>query len=125
MPPIKSVDLSDGIRIEGSGIPSVWIKQADFPKISPGEAEKEREMEGILTRDVQSNYEVKTPLSAFPSDDPVKLGQLLPTERIEKITGKDYLITRVMYVAVHVFSTSPLKYTVRCSDLPIGGEWWV
>ena len=125
MPPIKSVDLSDGIRIEGSGIPDVWIKKADFPKISPGEAEKEREMEGILTRDVQSNYEVKTPLSDFPSDDPVKLGQLLPTERIEKITGKDYLITTVMYVACHVFSTSPLKYTIRCSDLPIGGEWWV
>ena len=125
MPPIKSIDFSDGIRIVGSGIPDVWIKKADFPKISPGEAEKEREMEGILTRDVQSNYEVKTPLSDFPNDDPVKLGQLLPNERIEKVTGKDYLITTVMYVAVHVFSTSPLKYTVRCSDLPIGGEWWV
>jgi len=127
MPPIKSVDFSDGIRIVGSGIPPVWIKKADFPKISPGEAEKEREMEGILTRDVQSNYEVKTPLSDFPSDDPVKQDppQLLPNERIEKVTGKDYLITTVMYVAVHVFSTSPLKYTVRCSDESIGGEWWV
>jgi len=127
MPPIKSVDLSDGIRIEGSGIPDVWIMKADFPKISPGEAEKEREMEGILFRDLQANYEIKTLLSDFPSDDPVKQDppQLLPNERIEKVTGKDYLITTVMYVAAHVFSTSPLKYTVRCSDEPIGGEWWV
>ena len=124
MPSIKQIDFSDGIRIVGSGIPDVWIKEKDFPKISPGEAEKEREMEGILSRDIQANYEVKTLLSDIPNDDPVRLGQLLPCERIEKITGKDYLITTIMYVAVHVFSTSPLKYTVRCSDEPITGEWW-
>ena len=125
MPPIKSVDFSDGIRIEGSGIPDVWVKEKDFPKIPPGEAEKEREMEGILSRDLQANYEVKTLLSDFPSDDPVRLGQLVPNERIEQIKGKNYLITTIMYVAVHVFSTSPLKYTVQCSDSPIGGEWWL
>jgi len=123
MPPIKSIDFSDGIRIVGSDfLPTVWIKEKDFPKIPPGEAEKEREMEGILSRDIQANYEVKTLLSEFPSDDPVRLGQLLPNERIEKISGKSYLITTVMYVKVHVFSTSPLKYTVRCSDLPITEE---
>ena len=125
MPLIKSVDLSDGIKIVGSGIPDVWVKEKDFPKISPGEAEKEREMEGILTKDLRANYEVKTLLSEFPNDDPVKLGQLLPNERIEKIAGKDYLITTIMYVAVHVYSTSPLKYTIQCSDFPIGGEWWL
>ena len=125
MPPIREVNLSDGIRIEGSGVPSVWIKQADFPKIPPGEAEKEREMEGILSRDLQANYEVKTLLSEFPDDDPVRLGQLLPIERIEKIKGKDYLITTQMYVAVHIYSTNPLKYTVKCSNEPIGGEWWL
>ena len=124
MPSIKQIDFSDGIRIEGSGIPDVWIKEEAFPKISPGEAEKEREMEGILSRDIQANYEVKTLLSDIPNDDPVRLGQLLPCERIEKIAGKNYLITTIMYVQVHVFSTSPLKYTVRCSDLPITGEWW-
>ena len=124
MPLIKSVDFSDGIRIIGSGIPYAWIKKADFPKIAPGEAEKEREMEGILSRDIQANYEVKTLLSDIPNDDPVRLGQLLPCERIEKIAGKNYLITTIMYVQVHVFSTSPLKYTVRCSDYPITGEWW-
>ena len=124
MPSIKQIDFSDGIRIVGSGIPDVWIKEKDFPKISPGEAEKEREMEGILSRDIQANYEVKTLLSDIPNDDPVRLGQLLPCERIEKIAGKNYLITTIMYVQVHVFSTSPLKYTVRCSDEPITGEWW-
>jgi len=126
MPSIKAVDLNDGIRIVGSGIPDVWVKEKDFPNIPPGEAEKEREMEGILTRDLQANYEVKTLLSDFPSDDSVRQDPpiLVPNERIEKITGKDYLITTIMYVAVHVFSTSPLKYTARCSDYPIIGEWW-
>lgn len=128
MPPIRGIDFSDGIRIIGSGVPSVWIKKADFPKVSPGEAEKEREMEGILSRDLQANYEVKTLLSDIPDitdDDPLMLGQLLPNERIEKIRGKDTLITTLMWVAVHIFSTNPLKYTIRCSDSPIGGEWWL
>ena len=130
MPSIKGIDFSDGIRIIGSGIPSAWIKEADFPKISPGEAEKEREMEGILTSDLQANYEVKTLLSDVPdinADDPLMQDPpiLEQNERIEKIRGKDTLITTLMYAAVHIFSTSPLKYTVRCSDSPIGGEWWL
>ena len=128
MPPIKSIDFSDGIRIVGSDfLPTVWIKEKDFPKIPPGEAEKEREMEGILSRDIQANYEVKTLLSGFLADDPVRQSPpiLLPVERIEKISGKDYLITTLMFVQVHVYSLSPLKYTIVCSDLPIGGEWWL
>lgn len=128
MPPIRQVDLSDGIRIVGSGVPSVWIKEADFPKIPLGEAEKEREMEGILSRDIQANYEVKTLLSEYPDDDPVRQGQLLINERIEKIKGKNYLVSVQMYVAVHVYSTSPLKYTVICQNSrsgAIGGEWWL
>ena len=128
MPPVKSIDLSDGIRIVGSGVPSVWIKGQDFPKIPPGEAEKEREMEGRLTDDLQANYEVKTLLSEYPDDDPVRQGQLLINERIEKIRGKNYLVAITMYVAVHIFSTSPLKYTVMCQNSrlgEIGGEWWL
>jgi len=130
MPPIKSVDFSDGIRIIGSGVPTVWIKEADFPKISPSEAEKEREMEGILSRDIQANYEVKTLLSEYPDDDPCKQDppQLLINERIEKIKGKDYLVAVTMYVSVHIFSTSPLKYTIKCQNSrlgAIGGEWWL
>jgi len=128
MPPVRQIDLSDGIRIIGSGVPSVWIKRADFPKISPGEAEKEKEMEGILTHDLQANYEVKTLLSEYPPEDPVQQGQLLINERIEKIKGKDYVVAITMYVAVHVFSTSPLKYTICCQNSrlgAIGGEWWL
>lgn len=130
MPPIKEVDLSDGIRVVGSGVPSVWIKESEFPHIPPGEAEKEREMEGILSRDLQANYEVKTLLTDIDPEDPVRQNppQLFINERIEKIKGKDYLIITTMYVSVHVFSTSPLKYTIKCQNRelgPIGGEWWV
>lgn len=130
MPPIRQVDLSDGIRIVGSGVPSVWIKEKDFPKIPSGEAEKEREMEGILIRDIQANYEKKTLLSEYPDDDPVKQDppKLLINERIEKIKGKDYLVSILMYIAVHIYSTNPLKYTVKCQNSragAIGGEWWL
>ena len=126
MPAIKEISFADGIRIEGDGIPSVWIKEIDFPKIPPGEAEKEREMEGILTRDLQANYEEKVLLSSLEADDRLlqALPILLPCERIEKISGKDYLITTRMFVQVHLYSLSPLKYTIRCSDDPITGEWW-
>jgi len=128
MPPVKSIDLSDGIRILSHNFPEVWVKEKDFPKIPPGEAEKEREMEGILSRDLQANYEVQTLLSEYPDDDPVKQGQLLINERIEKIKGKDYVVAVTMYVTVHVFSTNPLKYTVKCQNSrlgEIGGEWWL
>lgn len=130
MPPIKSIDFSDGIRITSNNFPEVWIKEKDFPKIPPGEAEKEREMEGILSRDLQANYEVKTLLSEYPPDDPVMQDppRLLINERIEKIKGKDYVVAITMYIAVHVYSTSPLKYTVKCQNSragSIGGEWWL
>jgi len=130
VPSVKSIDFSDGIRIVSNNLPEVWIKGKDFPKISPSEAEKEREMEGILSRDIQANYEVKTLLSEYPDDDPVKQDppQLLINERIEKIKGKDYLVAITIYVAVHVYSTSPLKYTIRCQNSragAIGGEWWL
>lgn len=130
MPPIKEVDLSDGIRIVGSGVPSVWVKEVDFPNISPGEAEKEREMEGVLSEDLQINYEIQTLLSDYPFDDPSRQEppELLINERIEKIRGKDYLVAVTMYVAVHIFTYSPLKYTVMCQNSrigPIGGDWWL
>ena len=129
MPPIKEISFDKGIKIVGDGIPSVDIAIADFPKVPPGEAEKEREMEGILTRDLQANYEVKILLSDIAIENPDdRVLQdppiLLPCERIEKIAGKNYLITIRMFVEVHIYSVNPLKYNICCSDNPITGEWW-
>ncbi len=129
MPPIKEISFADGIRIVGDGIPSVWVKQADFPKISPGEAEKEREMEGQLTKTIQANYEEKKLLSDLALENPddrvlQPSPVLLPCERIEKISGKDYLVTIRMFVQVYVYSYSSLRYNICCSDNPITGVWW-
>ena len=126
MPPIKEINLSDGIRIVGSGIPSVWIHGANFPQVSDAQI-----LEENLNNLIQSQYEKWTPLSEYPNDDPVKNKPkpiLLINERIEKMQGKEYLVAVTMYVAIHVFSTNPLKYTVKCQNSrsgAIGGEWWL
>lgn len=126
MPPIKGIDLSDGIRIIGSGAPSVWIKGANFPALADAQI-----LEGNLNNLIQSQYEKWTPLSEYPNDDPVKNKPkpiLLINERIERVGNKDYLVAIIMYVAIHIFSINPLKYTVKCQNSrigPIGGEWWL
>lgn len=121
MPPIKEISFADGIRIVGDGIPSIEVKLAQFPSTG---AMASRET--TLNKTIQANYEDRKLLSDFPLDDPVRQSPpiLTSNERIEKIAGKDYLITTLMYVQVHLYSLSPLKYTIRCSDSPITGEWW-
>lgn len=124
MPPIKGIDLSDGIRIVGSGVPNSRISLAEIEALHEPNASK---LEQTLTALLQANYEEKTLLSDYPPEDPVSQGQLLINERIERISGKDYVVAITMYVAVHVFSTNPLKYTLKTQDSrlgPIGGEWW-
>jgi len=114
MPPIKEVSFANGIKIVGNNIPSVDITFAQFP--STGTLANRQ---AALNKLIQDFYEDKKLLSDFPLDDPVRLGQLLPCERIKKIGEKDYLITTLMYVKVIIYSLSPLKYNIRCSDNPI------
>lgn len=138
MPPIVRVDFSDGILIECDGLPSVHITLAstsissesvggktylvaEFPKTGTL-----ANREATLNKLIQEYYENKVLLSSLPADDQTRQVPpiLSPDERIEKISGKDYLITTLMWIQVHLYSLSPLKYTTRCSDLPITGEWW-
>lgn len=122
MPPIKEISSADGIKIDCEGLASYWLKLVDFPKtqswITP------EAYGGILTDLIQPQYEQKFLVSSLSSDYHDGLTQLLPNERIEKIQGKDYLVITTMFVQVHIYSLSPLKYTIRCSDEPITGEWW-
>ena len=121
MPAIKEISFADGIRIVGDGIPSIEVKLAQFPKTGTLVSR-----ETTLNKLIQEKYEETVLLSSLEPDDRLlqALPILLPCERIEKITGKDYLITTRMFVQVHIYSLSPLKYTIRCSDNPITGEWW-
>ena len=122
MPPIKSINLSDGIKIVGNGIPSVEYKLAQFPSIG-NLLDRQTQVKGL----VQSAYEYSEPLNSLTKDEPPTFDPpiLTPRQRIEKIGNKDYLITKRMFVDFHIFSLVPLKYTIRCSDEPIEGEWWL
>ena len=123
MPAIRGVDLSEGIRILGSGNRSdTFIPLTEFP------AGSEAKIELLLVSLIQPNYEKTVLLSDYPPEDPAKQNppQLLINQRIEKRQGKNYLISTEMYVAIHVFFTSPLKYTIKCQNGHSGqieGEW--
>lgn len=124
MPPIREISFADGVKIVGDGIPSVDIAIAQFPQTGTL-----ANREAALNKLIQEQYEVKTLLSDLLADNPdERVFQdppvLLPCERIEKIVGKNYLITTTMFIQVHIYSLSPLKYTIRCSDEPITEEWW-
>lgn len=130
MPSIKGISFTDGIKIDSvDAIKSVEIKAVDFPDVSLS-ATPEGDLEVDLTQQLQSNFEVSILLSTIPKEDPVKQEppQLLVNERIQDVSGQDYLIATTMWVAVHVFSTTPLRYTVMCqnaSEGPITGNWWL
>ena len=116
MPAIREISFQNGIKIVGDGIPSVDIAIAQFP--STGTLANRQT---TINKLIQEQYEDRQLLSNFPSDDPVRQNPpvLIPRERIEKIGSKDYLITTLMFVKVIIYSLSPLKYNIRCSDLPI------
>ena len=117
MPAIKEISFTNGIKIVGDGIPSVDITIAQFPNTGTL-----ANRQTAINKLIQDYYEDRKLLSDFPSDDPVRQNPpvlCLPYERIEKIGGKDYLITTLMFVKVIFYSLSPLKYNIRCSDLPI------
>lgn len=130
MPSIKGISFADGIKIDATDTGrSIEIKAVDFPDVSLS-ATPEWDLEVDLTQQLQSNFEASILLSTIPKEDPVKQEppQLLINERIEEVSGLDYLITTTMWVKVHVFSTSPLRYIVMCQNPglgPITGDWWL
>ena len=129
MPAIRSIELlDDRIRIIKGNGQEVIMLIADLP-IKPNTTPEQASL--FATEYLQVMFE-----SSWALDDPSwgDIGDsrihednpdLLPTERIEKIEGKDTYIIREMFAAVHVFSLDPIKYTTRFSDSPIGGEWWL
>lgn len=122
MPSIRGIDLTNGIKIDGVGIPSVNLSATSFSTIGTI-----ADREAQINSQVQSVYEYSEPLSSVTLDEgPRQKPPILsPRQRIEKIGNKDYLITKRMFVAIHLFSLVPLKYTICCSDEPIEGEWWL
>lgn len=130
MPAIRGIDLSGGIKILHNHRDDVFL-----PKTScvVGVGESLEEFNEKITRIVQTQYEHSWALKD-PSWGDTKEGRihlkdpiLLPNERIEKIRGKEYYIITEMFVAIHFDSYQPLSWPpkIKCSNEPIGGEWWL
>lgn len=125
MPPVREIDLSDGIKIVTSGDLSNVNRTGAQIAVAPGNLAQK---EAALNEWLQQQYEVRIALKDLPPDDraledPPKL---LSYERIEKIGGTEYWIRTLMYVEAHVFSLSPLKLTLQCNNSPITEDnWWL
>ncbi len=118
---VRSIDFTNGIKIEGScGLGTLDLTTAFFPSVSDANA-----LSVSLTSTCQRFFETSVRLSSFPKDDPVRDTQI-PLPPNQRRAGGN-LITSHIFIAVHVFNypvTSSSDYTVRCSRLPITGNWW-
>jgi len=131
MPAIRGIDLTDGIKILHSHRSGTFLPKTGCVA---GVGEDLADFNSRITRVVQTQYEhwwlLTDPSWGDTSDcrifhKPKPI--LLPNERIEKIGGKSYYIITEMYVALHFDSMNPINWPpkIRCSNAPIGGEWWL
>jgi len=117
LPAIKGINLTGGIHITGSALADYELKEVSFP------GGNIQQIETAINTFLKTRFEIRTPLSSLSVDDPIRQPSpvLAPTERIE---GTE-LITTQMFVEVHIFSLTPVRYTITCSDEPIRSGWWV
>lgn len=126
MPPVREIDLSDGIRIVTSGsLANVNRPAAEIVAVPGNLVQKEVAANQWL----QQQYENRIALADLPPDDRVLEDppDLRPYERIEKIGGIEYWIGIIMYVAVHIYSLSPLRLNIATQNKELGpiiGGWW-
>lgn len=123
MPPIRGINLDEGLAILMSGNLSDFSQttvelEGRIAGLAGNIAKKEQRFNEWLND--QPPFVTRRPLSDFPPEDPVQNGQLSPAEIIDG----DELVIRHFHVAVHIFQASPLKITVKTSNSPIGGDWW-
>ena len=129
MPAIRAIELlDDKIRIIKGNGQEIIMLIADLP-IKPNTTIEQASLFATeyLQKMFESSWLLTDPSWGDIGDSRIheENPDLLPTERIETIKGKDTYIIREMFAAVHVFSLDPIKYTTIFSDLPIGGEWWL
>ncbi len=132
MPPIRGIDLSEGIKMLHNHRDDVFLLNTSCVV---GVGENLEDFNQRVTRIVQTQYEYSWSLKD-PSweGDLGRIGAkpkpiLLPNERIEKIGGKDYYIVTEMFVAIHFDSYNPLSWPpkIMCQNPELGpiiGEWW-
>jgi len=130
--PIVSISYVDGITVDFSDSElqdlhfgrvqlTAWARNKTVP-----------EAEAIINEAARAYLEVWILLSDLPPDDRVLEDPpvLLDNERIEKRTGKFYLVITIGYFAVHLYDLTFTEgsFITRMNGLdagPIGGEWWL
>lgn len=124
MPPVREIDLSDGIRIVTTGnLPNINQIGAQIA-VLPGNLKLKEQR---LNQWLQRQYEHWTSLDEIENDSRVKENPpiLLPYERIEE----DNFVSVLMYIKAHIFSLNPLKLTTRCQNKQVGpimeDDWWL
>ena len=127
MPPVRSVNFDDGIAIFLTGgaqfIESKLNIQGRLAGVSGNLKKKEAKFNKWLQ--LQSPFANVIPLIDLEPDDRVLQAPpiLLPYEYLD---GDNYVGIK-MYVAVHIYEASPLRFNIIIQNKqlgPISGEWW-
>lgn len=121
MPPVREIGCSDGIRVIGSDGRTVQFQAATIVAL-PGNLKL---IDQRLNTLFQQQYESRFQLADYEPDHRVR--QEPPTLHVwERIEG-DELVVTTMWVAIHIYSLSPLKLIPKFQNKelgPITGEWW-
>ena len=119
MPPIRRISYQDGLHVETTGT----LANIDWSEVEVLAMGMDVAMlEANMQYNLQVQYQRRDKKNTWPPDHRLRDNPpvLKPNEKED---GQD-IITTLMFVDVHVFSRSPLNFTVKFSNSPISGDWW-
>lgn len=126
MPP-RAINLDDGLYIKmsnGQVFHDTAAQMQTRLDSFPGNLKKK---EASYNNWLQSQepFQKVYPVAEYDFDHPINIDpNNLPSWRI--MAGA-YVGEIIMWITVHIFETSPLRFTVKCQNKqsgPITGEWW-
>jgi hypothetical protein len=128
MPPVKSINLDNGLEIITSGnlanVSMTTIEiESRLASVVGNLALKEQRFNAWLNSQAPfvERRRFDDPKKPLPPDDPIRLGTSTGGEVVD---GDEYIV-RHFYGAIHIAGTNPLRIIPCTSDFPIGGDWWL
>jgi hypothetical protein len=128
MPPVREIDLSDGLRIVMTGGREFFESRLNIQGRLAGVAGNLKKKEEKFNEWLQAQppFVSTYALADYDLDHPVHTDpDNLPVWRW--VDG-DNVIEVIMWIAVHIFDDSPLTFTIKCQNKEIGpitGDWWL
>ena len=126
MPQVSHIgDLSSGISITMSD-GQVFVQDnteigGRLAGVSGNLTKKENKFNEWLQD--QPPFTVSYPQDSWEPDHRIRQDPSVLHDNEYIVDGIVYIIKT--YVAVHIFEASPLRFTIRLSDIPIVGDWWL